>query len=165
MFKRKQRLKYAGSIVLGLNDALVELTGALAGNSFALQNTRLIGVIGLITGVAAAMSMSASEYLSVKTEDSGKNPKRSALHTGLAYLLTVFALIAPFFIFSHYLVSLSVTLIIAFLIIAGFTYFIAKAHHLSFAGRFYEMAGISLGVALVSFIFGYLIKTYLGIEI
>ena len=50
----EERLNYIGSIVLGLNDALIELTGVLAGLSFALQNTRLIAVAGLITGIATA---------------------------------------------------------------------------------------------------------------
>ena len=54
---KEKKLGYIGSIVLGLNDALVELTGALAGLTLALQNTRLIAVAGLITGIAAAFSM------------------------------------------------------------------------------------------------------------
>ena len=62
----EERLRYVGSIVLGLNDALVELTGALAGLTFALQNTRLTAMAGLITGVAASLSMATSEYLSTK---------------------------------------------------------------------------------------------------
>ncbi len=55
----EERLRYVGSVVLGLNDALVELTGALAGLTLALQNTRLIAVTGMITGIAAALSMIA----------------------------------------------------------------------------------------------------------
>mgnify|MGYP006974594491 CR=1 FL=1 len=35
----EERLQYVGSMVLGMNDALVELTGSLAGFTFALQNT------------------------------------------------------------------------------------------------------------------------------
>jgi rubrerythrin len=45
-----QRLAYAGSVVLGLNDALVELTGALAGLSLALAETRIVAAAGLVTG-------------------------------------------------------------------------------------------------------------------
>ena len=40
----EERLQYVGSMVLGLNDALVELTGSLAGFTFAMQNTRLIAL-------------------------------------------------------------------------------------------------------------------------
>ena len=40
----EERLHYLGSIVLGLNDALVELSGALAGFTFALAEARLIRI-------------------------------------------------------------------------------------------------------------------------
>lgn len=62
----EERLRYASSVVLGLNDALVELTGALAGLTLALRNVQLIALSGLITGIAAAFSMAASEYLSTQ---------------------------------------------------------------------------------------------------
>jgi VIT1/CCC1 family predicted Fe2+/Mn2+ transporter len=65
----EERLKYVGSMVLGLNDALVELTGALAGFTLAFRNTRLIAMAGFITGIAASLSMAASEYLSTKSEE------------------------------------------------------------------------------------------------
>jgi len=48
----EERLQYVGSMVLGLNDALVELTGSLAGFAFALQNNRLIALSGLIVGIS-----------------------------------------------------------------------------------------------------------------
>ena len=50
----EEKLKYIGAVVLGMNDALVELTGTLAGLTLALQNEKLVGVAGLITGVAFA---------------------------------------------------------------------------------------------------------------
>lgn len=165
MIFRRRHLKYTGSIVLGLNDALVELTGALAGYTLALQNTRLIAVVGLITGVAAAMSMAASQYLAVKTENHGHRPIRSGIYTGSSYIVTVLLLIAPFFIFTNHFLCLGLTVLIALFIIAVFNYYIARANKLSFPARFLEMAGISLGVALVSFAIGYLIRAYLGIEI
>ena len=49
----EERLRYVGSVVLGLNDALVELTGALAGLTLALRDVKLIALTGLITGIAA----------------------------------------------------------------------------------------------------------------
>ena len=42
----EERLNYIGSVVLGLSDALVEFTGALAGFTFALQNPRLVALAG-----------------------------------------------------------------------------------------------------------------------
>src|SRR3989338_8314357 len=84
----EEKLKYVGSVVLGLNDALVELTGALAGFTLALQRTSLRAVTGLITGIAASLSMAASEYLSTKSEETGKNPIKASVYTGIAYVLT-----------------------------------------------------------------------------
>ncbi|MEG2082956.1 MAG: rubrerythrin family protein, partial [Oscillospiraceae bacterium] len=52
----EERLQYVGSMVLGLNDALVELTGTIAGMTFALMNTRLVALSGIITGVSATLS-------------------------------------------------------------------------------------------------------------
>ena len=54
----EERLQYTSSMILGLNDALVELTGALAGFTFALGNGRVVALAGTITGIAAALSMS-----------------------------------------------------------------------------------------------------------
>jgi len=92
----EERLRYVGSMVLGLNDALVELTGALAGLTLALQNTRLVAMTGLITGVAGSLSMAASEYLSTKSEGGVKEPFRASVYTGFAYVLTVIFLILPY---------------------------------------------------------------------
>jgi VIT1/CCC1 family predicted Fe2+/Mn2+ transporter len=161
----EERLRYVGSIVLGLNDALVELTGALAGLTLALQNTRLIAMTGAITGIAAALSMAASEYLSVKTEASGQNPIRAALYTGATYILTVVLLVLPYLFSSNYYVALGCTLGLAVLIIAFFNYYVAVARDLSFRKRFLEMALLSLSVAAFSFGVGYVMRVLFGVEI
>lgn len=161
----EERLRYAGSVVLGLNDALVELTGALAGLTLALQNTKLIALSGLITGIAAALSMAASEYLSTRSEKSEKHPVRAAIYTGLAYILTVTLLILPYLLFPNYLLDLILALGAALAIIALFNYYISVAKDEPFRQRFLEMAGLSFGVAAFSFVIGYLIRTLLGIEV
>lgn len=161
----EERLRYAGSVVLGLNDALVELTGALAGLTLALQNTRLIALTGSITGIAAAFSMAASEYLSTKAEETEKQPGKASLYTGTAYLFTVLILIAPYLIFENYFLCLGVTLVLGLGIIAAFNYYIAVAKDLNFRRRFIEMAGLSLGIAGISFLIGLLLRHFTGIEI
>lgn len=160
----EERLQYAGSIVLGLNDALVELTGALAGLSLALQNTRLIAMAGLITGIAASFSMAASDYLAKKA-DGHANAGRSATYTGLAYIMTVALLILPYLLFANYLVCLGATLAIAILIIFGFNYYISVAKDLNFKRRFAEMALISLGVSALTFGIGFVVRKVIGIDI
>lgn len=161
----EESLHYAGSVVLGLNDALVELTGALAGFTLALQNTQLIALTGLITGIAAALSMGASEYLSTRSEDSGKNPLKASIYTGVAYILTVAILILPYLILENYYLCLALSLVSAVLIIAIFNYYISVAKDEPFRRRFAEMATISLGVATFSFIIGFFIRSALGVEI
>ncbi|RPI23841.1 MAG: rubrerythrin family protein [Acidobacteria bacterium] len=161
----EERLKYAGSVVLGLNDALVELTGALAGLTLALQNTRLIALTGSITGIAAALSMGASEYLSTKSEETGKSATKAAVYTGIAYLCTVLILILPYLIFTNFYVCLAFTLAGAVLIIASFNYYISVAQDEPFRKRFLEMAGLSFAVAGFSFGIGYLLRAVLGVEV
>jgi VIT1/CCC1 family predicted Fe2+/Mn2+ transporter len=157
-------LTHVSAIVLGLNDALVELTGALAGFTLALANTRLIAVTGLITGIAASMSMAASSYLSTK-EDGLKNPLSAAIATGSAYITAVFILILPYFIVTNPFVALGITLGSALLIILIFNFYTAISKGLSFKKRFLEMAGISLGLALINFGIGFLVKRYLHLEV
>jgi VIT1/CCC1 family predicted Fe2+/Mn2+ transporter len=161
----EERLKYTGSIVLGLNDALVELTGALAGFTFAFQNSRLVALTGLITGVAAALSMGASEYISTKTEDTFKNPFKASLYTTAAYIIAVVILVLPYLLFSNSYACLAMTLTAAVLIIAFFNYYISVAKDVDFKTRFFEMSGLSLGVAAISFLAGYLLRATLGVEI
>ena len=161
----EERLQYAGSVVLGLNDALVELTGALAGLTLALQNVKLIALSGLITGIAASMSMAASEYLSTRSEDTKKQPVRAAIYTGIAYIITVALLVLPYLLIENYILDLAIALTTAVIIIAVFNYYISVAKGESFRARFLEMAGLSLSVALISFIIGYFIRQWLGIEI
>jgi len=159
----EERFEYASSIVLGLNDALVELTGALAGLTLALQNGKIIAVIGLITGIAASMSMAASGYLSSKEEAISKSPKKSALYTGIAYVITVILLVFPYIVFKNVYFALILTLVISILIIAGYTFYITTAKSQNFSKRFIEMAAISLTVALISFIIGYLLRKFISV--
>lgn len=146
----EEMLKYVGSVVLGLNDALVELTGALAGLTLAFQNTRIIAMAGLITGIAASLSMGASEYLSTRAEEDSRNPLSAAIYTGLAYIFTVSFLIFPYLLFTNYFFCLGFTVFNAILVILLFTYYLSVVREISFRHRFFEMA---------------LIREFLGVEI
>jgi VIT1/CCC1 family predicted Fe2+/Mn2+ transporter len=161
----EERLKYIGSVVLGLNDALVELTGALAGLTFALANARIVATAGAITGIAASLSMAASEFLSTKSEGAGKSPIKASVYTGIAYVLTVTILILPYLLSNNLLISLGCMLVNAVIIIFVFTFYISVAKGLDFRKRFLEMVSISLGVAALSFLIGLGVRALLNIEI
>ena len=162
----EERLQYVGSMVLGMNDALVELTGSLAGFTFAMQNTRLIALSGLIMGISATFSMASSEFLAAKSE--GRTDAfKSCSYTGVAYLVTVALLILPYLLFpnSMYLAALFTMIGTVVLIIAGFTYYISVAKGERFKPRFLEMTLLSVGVAVISFIVGILAKQFLGVDL
>lgn len=162
----EEGLNYMGSVVLGLNDALVEFTGALAGYSFALQQSKLVALTGAITGVAAALSMAASEYLSTRAEkDKDKNALKAAFYTGIAYVITVTVLILPFILLDHVYLALGICLLGALIVIAIFNYYYSVVKTESFKRRFAEMAIISMGIAAVSFLIGYALRAITGIDL
>lgn len=162
---KEERLRYVGSIVLGLNDALVEFTGSLAGFTFALQDTKLIAAVGSIMGVAAALSMAASEYLSQRTDHSGQEPGKAAIYTGTAYIMTVLLLVMPFVVLKNPFLALGLTLFFAIGIIICFTFYISVAGDFPFWKRFFEMATLSLGIAGISFLIGLLIRGIFHVEV
>ena len=161
----EEHLQYMGSIVLGLNDALIEILGTLAGLTFALQNTKLVALAGTITGIAGALSMASSEYLSSKTEGKTVEAVKSAIFTGIAYVFAVIFLIAPYLVFHSPFIALLVALTDSLLIVFLFTFYLSVTNDQPFGKRFTEMAVISIGVGLVSFGLGYLARILFGIEV
>ena len=162
----EERLQYVGAMVLGLNDALVELTGTIAGLSFALQNTRIVALSGIITGISATLSMAASNYLAERAEGN-ENALKSSIYTGVAYLITVALLVMPYLLLPDTLwaVALVLMICVVVLVILAFNYYISVAKTLPFRRRFTEMVSISLGVAVIAFLIGLLAKALLGVDI
>ena len=160
------KLKYLSSIVLGLNDALVEITWALAWLSMTLQNPKIVWISGLIIGISAAISMASSEYLSSKSEDNDEiSPKKAAVYTWIAYIFTVIALVLPFLFNLGIYLALALSLGTAILIIALFNYYISVAKNESFKARFLEMAWISIWVAIFSFLLWLVVNNVFWISI
>lgn len=162
----EERLMYVGAMVLGLNDALVELTGTIAGLTFALQNTRLVALSGIVTGISATLSMAASNFLAENAEGS-KDALKSSIYTGVAYLITVVLMVLPYLIFPNdmYLHAFIMMLTIVITIIFIFNYYISVAKSQSFKKNFFTMAIISLSVALIAFVIGIVAKQLLGVDI
>lgn len=160
-----ERLNYAGAIVLGLNDALVEFTGTLAGLTFAFGNNKVIGITGLVMGVAASLSMAASGYLSSQEDERDElNPVKSAIFTGVAYIVTVAFLVFPYLIQDNPYYALGGMLIITILIIGAYTYYISVAKNVKFSRRFSSMVAISLSVAILSFGIGMIVKKVFNVD-
>jgi predicted membrane protein (TIGR00267 family) len=178
-------------MVLGMNDGLVELLGVVAGLSAVYKDKPIVvGASALVVGVAGAISMGIGAFISVRSqrqvnqalrekeeiiaEVSGKGPPpavdneenefKSALFTGLSYLLGVVFPVTPFFLLDSSLHALALSLLLAFLVLSFVASFIALASGISLKKKVLEMA-LSAGVAAgASFIVGSLIKSALGIE-
>ncbi|PIR87500.1 MAG: rubrerythrin family protein [Candidatus Harrisonbacteria bacterium CG10_big_fil_rev_8_21_14_0_10_49_15] len=161
---KEEKVDFVSSIVLGMNDGLIELTGALAGFSFALQNHLVVALAGTITGISASLSMAASAYMQAKHEKT-KNPKKAATYTSVSYFLVVIILVAPYFLISQTMLALAVMIGLVLLIIAGMTFYTSTVFQENFGKNFGEMALFSLGVAVIAFGIGVLFRTLTGIEL
>jgi VIT1/CCC1 family predicted Fe2+/Mn2+ transporter len=161
-----KKLLYAGAIVLGMNDALVELTGTLSGIALAFEHAQTVGITGAIMGVAASLSMAGSSFLEAR-----ENPDKTiratvyAAYTGISYILTTAVLVLPFFLFPRIATALAVMFAGAVVAIMAYNFYIAVAKGQSFARHTSQMLLITLGVALVSFAIGYGVHRYFGIDI
>ena len=171
----EERLRYSGSVVLGMSDALVELTGALAGLTFALQSLNLVALAGLVTGISASFSMGASEYLSSRAEKKSESAVKAAFFTWISYLITVLMLVSPYLLFSSgspdfqglepHIQALVCTFIIGLLIVAVFNFYVSVVEGVSFRSRFIEMAAILVVVSLISYGIGIALRGILGVEV
>ena len=159
-----ERLRYMGAIVMGLNDAIVEITGAISGFTLALRNTQLIALAGLITGIAGALSMASSEYLEKQSESDARNPVKAAGYTGGAYLLTAIILVMPYLLLHNYLIALVLMLGLASIIILLFSFYSTFLFDQKFRHRFPQMLAMSFGVALVAFLIGSVLRVALGVN-
>lgn len=160
----EEKLEYVSSMILGLNDGVVELTGTVAGLSFALQDAKLVGITALVMGIAACLSMASSEYLSTKAEKE-KNPLTAAFYTAVSYLLAVAVIIFPFFVFSSSYTALLVSIAMVMLAVAFFNYYVSVVQNSRFLSRWFEMTSVIVVVGLISFGVGILVRRIAGIDV
>ena len=162
--KSKKNFEYTGALVLGMHDALVELSGIIAGLTFAIADRKIIIMTGAIAAVAASMSMAAANYQAQRADE---NPRalNAALYTGIMYIGTSTALLFPFAVIPNRFWALGMMGLIAVLIIFVFNCAIRHVSHRPFMKRFAEMLLICAGVATASFIIGSAAKYFIGVQI
>lgn len=151
-------LKYTGFIVLGLADAIIEITGVHAGFLGATSSTLVAGVAGLVVGFAAAISMSVASYLQAKTQTTMKSsPIFSALVTGIAYIGSVAALATPYFLLRSILHAFITSVMIAVTLTFVFTFYTSVVNEKRFSREFLESIFLILGTSLATYFFGELL--------
>ncbi len=161
---KEERVEFTGSIVLGLNDGIIELSGALTGFSFAFRHNPTVVLAGIILGISASLSMGSSAYLQARHER-GKDPTKAALYVGLSYFLVLAFLIWPFVVFSSLYVPLIFMITSIVLLVAGLSFYTSVIFSRKFSQSFAEMLVFSIGTALVTFLIGTAARKLLGISI
>ncbi len=156
-------VKYIGFIVLGMADAIIEITGVHAGFLGVTSSTIMAGIAGLIVGLSAAISMASAAYLQAK-HDVERSPLTSALLTGVAYIFAVILLALPYFVTHAMSIAFTVSVVLAVLMIAGFTYYGAVLQEKPFMREFLESTGLMLGTAFGAFLFGEALGRIFGIQ-
>lgn len=154
---KEKRVAYLGFIVLGLADAIVEITGVHAGFLGVTGTTLVAGVAGVIVGFAAAISMGSAAYLQAK-QDTGKSAAVSAIATGGAYLFSVVLLALPYFLIRSMIPAFAISTTVGITLIAIFTFYgtvVFENRH--FLREFLEATGLMLATAVATFIWGSII--------
>jgi VIT1/CCC1 family predicted Fe2+/Mn2+ transporter len=157
-------IRYISFVVLGLADALVEITGIHAGSLGIYNSTEIAGLAGIIAGAAASLAMASAAFAQAKQGFSG-SARRSAVYTGVSYFVTAVILAAPYFLTRSMLVAISVSLVLAVIIVALSTYYGAVISKKPFRRDFLEILGIMFGTTLALYLLGLFIRTEFGITI
>jgi vacuolar iron transporter family protein len=150
---KEKRVSYIGFIVLGLADAIVEITGVHAGFLGVTGSTLIAGISGVIVGFAAAISMGSAGYLQAK-----QDPEKSAVFSGfltwISYFSSVILLALPYFLIRVMVPAFIVSTCVGIVLVAGFTFYGAVVFGRVFWREFAETVGLMLATALATFILG-----------
>lgn len=148
------------AIILGMHDAIVSLTGLIAGLFFAFTDTNIIVISCILSSITASLSMGASNYLAVKSVNANK-ALSAALYTGIAYMATCILLVLPFLIFSdtNYFALISVILTVILIIFFFNLFFYRKR---KFYKHFFEMLSICTIVSIIAFFIGDFASKFIG---
>jgi vacuolar iron transporter family protein len=158
------RVKYMSFIVLGLADAVVEISGIHAGSLGIYNRTELAGLAGVVAGMAASIAMASAAYAQAKQGFEG-SAKWSAIYTGVSYMFTAIFLALPYFLTVNMYVALGASLIVGVALVAMMTYYDTVISARKFKRQFAEIAGIILAATFALYIAGSLIGRLLGIVI
>ena len=157
-------LKYISFIILGLADAIVEISGIHAGSLGIYHSTEITGLAGIVAGAAASIAMASAAYAQAKQGFQG-SPTISALFTGISYFISAIILATPYFTTPSQIIAIRTSIVLAILIIAFVTYYNSVVSQSHFLRDFSELAGIMLGASAALFLFGLLIRSVFGITI
>ncbi len=161
---RENRVKYISFVVLGLADAVVEISGIHAGALGVFDRTELAGLSGVVAGMAASIAMASAAYAQAKQGLQG-SAKWGAVYTGVSYMFTAIFLALPYFLTGSMLLALGISVTVGVGLVAMLTYYDTIISSRGFARAFAELAGIILGASLALFVAGTVLRQVFGIVI
>lgn len=157
-------VQYISFIVLGLADALVEITGIHAGSLGIYSSTKIAGLAGVIAGGAASLAMSSAAFAQAK-QGFGGSARMSAIYTGVSYFVTAVTLASPYFLTKNMLEAISVSLTLAVIILALSTYYSSIISEKPFTRDFLEIALFMFGVTVALYLGGTAIGIATGVKV
>jgi VIT1/CCC1 family predicted Fe2+/Mn2+ transporter len=156
-------VKYMSALVLGMADAIIEITGTHAGSLGTTSSTIITGAVGLVVGTSAAISMASASYLQTKHEV-GKSPRVAALVTGFGYIVATALMSLPFFLIDNIFAAFAVSIVVSVLLALLFTFQGSVYTGTDFRRGFVQTVGLLLGVAVLAYILGDVLSAALGIR-
>lgn len=159
-------VRYISFVVLGLADALVEISGIHAGSLGFYDKTEIAGLAGVIAGAAASLAMASAAFAQAKQGEFKGSARLSAVYTGLSYFVTAIILATPYFLTSDMVYALSTSLSLAVVILAVTTWYSIVIQGKTFSRDFAEILAILFGTTAALYFFGYVVHGALpGIKV
>ena len=155
----EERLSYMGTMVLALNNSIQEFSGIAVGLTFAMGNAGLIGSTILISGIAATLAISASEYLSQKAEKgdahaADRSPLTAIAWAGGIYLGVVLIIALPYLLLINCYAALALGAAAVLTIIVVFTFYMAVVRDLRYRAVLLETLAVFVLVVVLSSLIG-----------
>jgi VIT1/CCC1 family predicted Fe2+/Mn2+ transporter len=157
-------VKYISFVILGLADAIVEISGIHAGSLGIYDSTRLTGLAGIVAGAAASIAMASAAYAQAKQGFSG-SASISAAFTGISYFASAVVLATPYFLTDNMIGAVFASITFAVIILAVTNYYNSVITEKSFIRDFAEMISITFGATIVLYLLGQFIRSYFGITV
>jgi len=156
-------VQYISFVVLGLADALVEISGIHAGSLGLYSRTEFAGLAGIVAGGAASIAMASAAFAQAKQGFPG-SPRIAAVYTGVSYFVCAIFLATPYFLTSVMTYALGSSLTVAVILLAITTYYSVVIAIKPFARDFLEILVILLVATVALYALGYLAGSYLHLS-
>jgi len=158
-------VRYISFVVLGLADALVEISGIHAGWLGLFDKTEIAGLAGVIAGGAASLAMASAAFAQAKQGFQG-SARLSAIYTGVSYFITAIILATPYFLTANMELALGASLTLAVIILAVTTWYSVVIQEKHFLKDFVEILAILFATTILVFALGAIVSAeFPGIKV